>query len=190
MASYEPGTAGSSAVSVRLIARFQWKYQAFRDQPLCCEMLCEAAPSEHAGARSNGRGAPGIEGEALRSSKPSSPTAGSLSLLPPAPEGCAPSPSVGLVGKGPRSARSRDGRSTHHPFGPDAGDSGFDVASPELDFRLSGINYVNSHYCERLECMRNSLKLRLNKIFHNIPYANRRYRAPGFRLPPVLGFPP
>jgi hypothetical protein len=80
------------------------------------------------------------------------------------------------VGKGPRSAQSRHGRSTRHPFGPDAEDSGFDVASPELGFpRLSGISYVNSHYCERLECMHNSLKLRSNNIFHNIPYANQRY---------------
>jgi hypothetical protein len=62
MASYGPGTAGSSAVSVRLIARFQRKYQAFRDQPLCCEIPREAVPSEHAAACSNGRGVPGIEG--------------------------------------------------------------------------------------------------------------------------------
>jgi hypothetical protein len=189
MASYGPGTAGSSAVSVRLIARFQRKYQAFRDQPLCCDMLCEAVPSEHAGLHQwsgCARGGLAII-EALLAD------GWKLILIATRARRLRTISSGRPVGKGPRSARSRHGRSTHHPFGSDAKDSGFDVASPELGFRrLGGISYVNSYYCERLDCPHNSLKLRLNNIFHNIPYANQRYRAlnRGVRLPPVLGFPP
>jgi hypothetical protein len=43
ISSYGPGAAGSSAVLGRLIARFQRKYQAFRDPVFGSGILCEFA---------------------------------------------------------------------------------------------------------------------------------------------------